>query len=171
LLFERRYPTPSEWAKSVLFVSFGRQGCCEFANIKLSCLTTVKVTLISTYELPDESVLLRTSIIYSVESRKKLIGTNNALPKLLICAIHWRMLIQMAHRKFQNMKLQHKLILLAASLLVFPACDQQPNANKKDGIKDAFDTRPNEEMRDLGEGAEKAAKDVGRDLKNAVNPK
>ena len=92
LLLERPYPTPSEWAKSVIFVSFGRQGCCEFANTKLSCLTTVKVTLISTYELPDElpdeSVLLRTSIFYSVESRKKLIGTNNALPKLLICAIH-----------------------------------------------------------------------------------
>jgi len=69
------------------------------------------------------------------------------------------------------MKLRHKLFVLAASLLAIPACDQQPNSNQKDGIKDAFDTRPNEELRDLGEGVEKATKDVGRDLKNAVKPK
>ena len=69
------------------------------------------------------------------------------------------------------MKLLHKLLVLTASLLSLPACEQQPNANQKDGIKDALDIRPNEKLRDLGEDMEKAAKDVGRDLKDAVKPK
>lgn len=63
------------------------------------------------------------------------------------------------------------LILVAASLITLPACDQSKDANTKDGIKDALDTRPNEELRDLGEDMDKAAKDVGRDIKNAVKPK
>ncbi len=62
-------------------------------------------------------------------------------------------------------------ILLAAALLTLPACEQKPNANKTDGIKDALDARPNEEMRDLGEDIGKAAKDVGRDIKDAVKVK
>ena len=70
------------------------------------------------------------------------------------------------------MKLLHKLfILIAAALLTLPACEQQPNANKTDGIKDALDARPNEEMRDLGEDIGKAAKDIGRDIKDAVKVK
>ncbi len=70
------------------------------------------------------------------------------------------------------MKMHRKLlILMAASLITLPACDQSKDVNKKDGIKDAMDTRPNEELRDLGEGMDKAAKDVGRDIKNAVKPK
>ena len=70
------------------------------------------------------------------------------------------------------MKKYRKLfILVAASLITLPACEQPKNANKKDGIKDALDARPNEELRDLGEDMEKAAKDVGRDMKNAVKPK
>ncbi len=69
------------------------------------------------------------------------------------------------------MKLRLKLLVLTASLLALPACDQRPNANQKDGIKDALDARPNEELRDLGEDVERAAKDVGRDLKNAVESK
>ena len=70
------------------------------------------------------------------------------------------------------MKKYRKLfVLVAASLITLPACEQPKNANKKDGIKDALDTRPNEELRDLGEDMEKAAKDVGRDMKNAVKPK
>ena len=40
--------------------------------------------------------------------------------------------------------------------------------NVADGIKDALDARPNEKMRDLGEDIEKAAKDIGRDVKDAV---
>ncbi len=70
------------------------------------------------------------------------------------------------------MKKYRKLfILVAASLITLPACEQPKNANKKDGIKDALDARPNEELRDLGEDMEKAAKDVGRDMKNAIKPK
>ncbi len=70
------------------------------------------------------------------------------------------------------MKKYRKLfVLVAASLITLPACEQPKNANKKDGIKDALDARPNEELRDLGEDMEKAAKDVGRDMKNAVKPK
>ena len=69
------------------------------------------------------------------------------------------------------MKMHRKLfILTAASLLTLPGCEQQPNANKTDGIKDALDIRPNEKIRDAGEDIEKAAKDVGRDLKDAVKP-
>ena len=80
------------------------------------------------------------------------------------------MLSPLINGKLQNMKLRNQLLVLIASLLVLPACEQQPNANQKDGIKDALDTRPDEKMRDLGEDMEKAAKDVGRDLKNAVKP-
>ena len=70
------------------------------------------------------------------------------------------------------MEMHRKLIILvAASLLALPACEQQPNANKTDGIKDALDARPNEKLRDLGEDIGKAAKDVGRDIKNAVKEK
>ena len=69
------------------------------------------------------------------------------------------------------MKLRNTLLVFIASLIVLPACEQQPNANQKDGIRDALDTRPDEKMRDLGEDMEKAAKDIGRDLKDAVKPK
>ena len=59
-------------------------------------------------------------------------------------------------------------ILIAASLLTLPACERQPNSNKTDGIKDALDARPDEKMRDLVEDIEKSAKDIGRDVKDAV---
>jgi len=73
--------------------------------------------------------------------------------------------------KLQNMKLRNTLLVLIASLLALPACEQRPNANQKDGIKDALDIRPDEKMRDLGEDIGNAAKDVGRDIKNSVKPK
>jgi hypothetical protein len=66
------------------------------------------------------------------------------------------------------MKLRHQL-LIAAALLTFPACEQKPtNVNHKDGVKDAFDARPNEGLRDAGEDVQDAAKDVGKDLKDAA---
>ncbi len=69
------------------------------------------------------------------------------------------------------MKMHRKLfILTAASLLTLSGCEQQSNANKTDGLKDALDIRPNEKMRDAGEDIEKAAKNVGRDIKDAVKP-
>ena len=70
------------------------------------------------------------------------------------------------------MEMHRKLfIVIAVSLLTLPACEQPPSVNKTDGIKDALDIRPNEEMRDLGEGIGKAAQDVGRDIKDAVKDK
>lgn len=63
------------------------------------------------------------------------------------------------------------MLILVVVLLTLSGCEQQSNSNKKDGIKDALDTRPSEEMRDLGEDIETSTKDVGRDIKKAVNPK
>lgn len=66
------------------------------------------------------------------------------------------------------MKLRH-LLLIAAALVALPACEQKPaNVNQKDGVKDAFDARPNEGLRDAGEDVHDAAKDVGKDLKDAA---
>lgn len=62
-------------------------------------------------------------------------------------------------------------ILFAVALLTLPACEQTPNSNKTDGIKDALDARPNEKLRDLGEDVEKGAKDVGRDIKDTFKVK
>lgn len=80
--------------------------------------------------------------------------------------------ISLRPRKKKAMNSYRKLMVLAAaSLLTLPACEQPRNANEKDGLKDAFDTRPNEKLRDMGENMEKATKDFGSDVKNAVNPK
>ncbi len=68
------------------------------------------------------------------------------------------------------MKLRNTLFVLLAFLFALPACDQRPNANQKDGIKDALDVRPNEAARDLSEDINKAGTDAGRDLKDAVKP-
>jgi len=82
------------------------------------------------------------------------------------------MLKSLALGSILNMKqVRQLLILVAASLLTLPACEQAPNANKTDGIKDALDARPNEELRDLGEDVDKAAKDVGRDVKDTLKAK
>ena len=62
-------------------------------------------------------------------------------------------------------------MLAAVALLILPSCVQKNGDNKTDGLKDAFDARPNEKMRDLGEDLGKAGKDVGRDLKDAVKEK
>jgi hypothetical protein len=62
-------------------------------------------------------------------------------------------------------------IILALALVTLPACDQRPNGNQKDGIKDALDVRPNEGVRDLGEDVGKAAKEIGSDIKDAVKDK
>lgn len=59
------------------------------------------------------------------------------------------------------------LVLLAFALIALPACDR--NGNQPDGVKDALDIRPNEELRDAGEAVGDAVKDAGEDLKDAVN--
>jgi len=62
----------------------------------------------------------------------------------------------------------HGHLLIAAALLTLPACEQKSNVNQTDGLKDAFDARPHEEMRDAGEQIGEAVKDAGRDIKDAV---
>ncbi len=59
-------------------------------------------------------------------------------------------------------------VLIATTLLTVPACEQKPNVNRTDGIKDALDARPNEGIRDAAEDIGHAVKDAGRDIKNAV---
>ena len=59
-------------------------------------------------------------------------------------------------------------MLFAAALLTLPACEQTSNVNETDGLKDAFDARPQEGIRDVGEQVGEAVKDAGRGIKNAV---
>lgn len=59
------------------------------------------------------------------------------------------------------------IVLLTVGLLALPACNR--NSNQADGVKDALDARPNEELRDAGESVGDAVKDAGKDLKDAVN--
>ena len=47
-----------------------------------------------------------------------------------------------------------------------PGCEKQPSANQADGIKNAFDSRPNEGICDAGEDIGDAVKDAGRGIKN-----
>ncbi|QDU28659.1 hypothetical protein ETAA8_37620 [Anatilimnocola aggregata] len=62
-----------------------------------------------------------------------------------------------------------RYLLVAITLLVLPACEQKPNANRQNGVRDALGARPYEEMRDAAEDAGDAVKQTGRDLKDAVN--
>ena len=62
----------------------------------------------------------------------------------------------------------YRYILIAATLLTLPACEQNSNSNRTDGVQDALDVRSNEKLRDAGEDIEEAAKDVGHDIKDAV---
>jgi hypothetical protein len=65
------------------------------------------------------------------------------------------------------MKLSRFAVTVAA-LLTLPGCERQPGANRTDGVSDAFDTRPNEKVRDAGEEMVDGVKDAGRDVKEAV---
>ena len=67
-----------------------------------------------------------------------------------------------------NMKL-HRFLLVAITLLVLPACEQQSNVNQKNGVKDALGARPYEEVRDTAEDAGDAVKEAGQNVKDAVN--
>ncbi len=62
----------------------------------------------------------------------------------------------------------HRHLLIGAALLTLPACEQKSSVNQTDGLKDAFDARPHEEVRDAGEQIGEAVKDAGRDIKDAV---
>ena len=65
-----------------------------------------------------------------------------------------------------NIKL-YRHLLIASMLLVLPACDQQSNANRSNGVKDAIGARPYENIRDATESAGDAVKEAGRDIKDA----
>ena len=67
-----------------------------------------------------------------------------------------------------NMKLYHHL-LIAITLLILPACEQNSDVNQADGVKDAIGARPYEDIRDAAEDAGDAVKEAGRDIKDAVN--
>lgn len=62
-----------------------------------------------------------------------------------------------------------RYLLLACTLLVLTACKQKSDMNQPNGVKDALDTRPNEEFRDAAEDAGDAVKEAGHNLKDAVN--
>ena len=66
------------------------------------------------------------------------------------------------------MKLYH-LLLVAITLFVLPACEQKANVNQQNGVRDAIGARPYEGARDAAEDAGDAVKQVGRDIKGAVN--
>jgi hypothetical protein len=59
-------------------------------------------------------------------------------------------------------------ILLIAATLTLSACDKNSNSNRTDGVKDAFDTRPNEKIRDAGEEVSEGVQDAAKDLKDRV---
>ncbi len=59
--------------------------------------------------------------------------------------------------------------LLAATLLTLPSCERTPNIDRADGIKDAFDARPHEGVRDAGEDVGNAVRDAGRAAKDAAD--
>ena len=63
---------------------------------------------------------------------------------------------------------RHRYLLFTAALLTLQACDKPSNNNQTDGIKDALDARPNEEIRDVGEDVGAAVKDAGGEIKDTV---
>ena len=63
---------------------------------------------------------------------------------------------------------RHCYLLITAALLTLPACDKSSNNNQTDGIKDALDARPHEEIRDVGEDVGAAVKDAGGEIKDTV---
>ncbi len=62
-----------------------------------------------------------------------------------------------------------RLLLIAITLVVLPACEQKSNVNQQNGVRDAIGARPYEEVRDAAEDAGDAVKKAGRDIKDAVN--
>jgi len=60
--------------------------------------------------------------------------------------------------------------LLLAAIFAPLGCDQgSTNVNRKDGVKDALDTRPAEGARDAAEDATDSVKRGAKDTKDAVN--
>lgn len=73
------------------------------------------------------------------------------------------------HQKNMNLNMKfYRHLLIASTLLILPACEQKSNVNQSNGIKDAIDARPYENVRDAAEDAGDAVNKVGRDIKDAV---
>lgn len=69
------------------------------------------------------------------------------------------------------MKLSYLYIfMIAASVMVLPACDQPKTGTEKvmDNVNDALDRRPNEKVRDTVEDASDNLEDIGKDIKDSV---
>ncbi|ADB18731.1 conserved hypothetical protein [Pirellula staleyi DSM 6068] len=62
----------------------------------------------------------------------------------------------------------HRYLLIASTLLILSGCGQKSDSNQPNGIKDAIDARPNEELRDAAEDAGDAVKEAGQDMKEAI---
>ena len=62
------------------------------------------------------------------------------------------------------------LLIALATLLALPACEQDKPVpgTAKDGINDALDRRPGENVRDAAEDAADALKNAGKEAKEAV---
>ena len=71
--------------------------------------------------------------------------------------------------RFVFLRARAHRLLLAAALLTLASCDGKPNLDRTDGVKDAFDARPHEGIRDAGEDVGEAAEDAGRAAKDAVD--
>jgi hypothetical protein len=62
------------------------------------------------------------------------------------------------------------LFIASATLMTMPACEKaKPLSGKaQDGVNDALDRRPGENVRDAAEDASDAVKDTGKEVKDAV---
>ena len=63
----------------------------------------------------------------------------------------------------------YRYLLIAITLLILPACGQNSNVDRSDGVKDAIGARPYEDIRDTAEDAGDTVKEAGQDIKDAVN--
>ena len=63
----------------------------------------------------------------------------------------------------------YSLVLVAAAILVLPACEQRTTSEKVgNAVDDALDRRPGEKVRDAAEDTGDAIKEAGKDLKDAA---
>ena len=83
--------------------------------------------------------------------------------------------VNLTQNKGMNMK-PYYLLLIAAMILILPACEQKPTTatdEVKDKIDDALDRRPAEKIRDsiedMGDELEDAAEEVKQKAKDATN--
>ena len=64
--------------------------------------------------------------------------------------------------------IKSSLFLCAAALFALTGCDRSTDGKVKDGVNDALDRRPGENVRDAAEDTKDAVKEAGRDIKDAA---